>query len=598
MATLRPQRRLESFRRRFVVGGLYCGGVHDSCVITSPDTSKVAELAKALAIHEVTARCLVSRGILESSAATTFFRPSLAALRPPIGLAGLPEALVRLVRAAKDGERVGVFGDYDVDGVTSATLLSEAMEAFGIEVVARVASRKAGYGFGQEQAKELVEAGCKLIVTCDCGTSDEDSITLANDAGCEVIVIDHHTVPDADTPHPSLALINPYREDSTFPFRGMASVGLVFYVMGALRTALREAGHFEGRRKMPDMRQWLDLVAMGTVADLVPLRDENRIMTQQGLLSIASRARPGVAALLDVAGVKRSDKVSEHTIGWRMGPRLNAPGRLGDAQASLDLLRAPDEYTAKAAARVVETINVERRTAQDKVFEEAMALLGDSDPGPAVVIAGQDWAHGVVGIIASRLVDKYQRPAVVIALNSESGEGRGSARSFGGVNLYEAMASCKELLGRFGGHAAAAGLSMDGTKVDEFRSAFHNAVESQPQEEIARFQCDAELSIDGLTEKLASELGTMAPFGKGNEEPLLLSCRVTVKSTRRVGDGSHLKLSVVDSTGREISGIAFGLGERDPGAGAVIDIVYTPTMSVYAGRSRLDLGIKEFCLSG
>ncbi len=577
---------------------LYCGVVNDSCAVRSPNIEQVNELVRALGIDELTARCLVSRGICDKDAASLFFQPTLAKLRPPHGLAGLPEALLRLVAAAQSGEKVGVFGDYDVDGVTSAALLSEAMEAFGIDVVTRVASRQAGYGFGLDQARELVDAGCSLIVTSDCGTSDVESIALANEAGCEVIVIDHHTVPDANTPHPALALINPYRPDSSFPFQGMASVGLAFYVMGALRTALREAGHFEGRRAMPDMRQWLDLVALGTVADLVPLREENRIMTTVGLTQIAARKRPGVAALLEVAGVKRSDEITEHTIGWRMGPRLNAPGRLGDAQASLDLLRAPDEYKAKAAAGMVETINVERRSAQDKVYQEALALLGDEQPGPAIVIAGEGWAHGVVGIIASRLVDKYQCPAVVIALNRESGEGRGSARSFGGVNLYNAMASCSELLGRFGGHAAAAGLSMDITNVDAFRLAFQEAVTSQSPEQVARFQCDAELPLCDISEKLANELATMAPFGKGNEEPLLLSRSATVKSTRAVGDGSHLKLTFVDAKGRELSGIAFGKGERDPGAGAILDIVYVPSMSRWGGRSRLEVGIKEFWLSG
>jgi single-stranded-DNA-specific exonuclease len=400
-------------------------------------------------------------------------------------------------------------------------------------------------------------------------------------------------VPDADTPHPAFALINPYRTDSSFPFRGMASVGLAFYVMGALRTELRAAGHFNERRVEPDVCSWLDLVALGTVADLVPLSHENRIMTREGLRWLNARKRPGVAALLEMAGVKTSEVVDERTIGWKLGPRLNAPGRLGDAQLALDVLRAPDAYTAQAAARVVETINAERRTAQERVYAEAIALLGDSDPGPVIVVGGRGWQHGVVGIIASRLVDRYQRPALVIAVDPETGEGRGSARSFGGVNLYEALAACKDLLGRFGGHAAAAGLSMDASNIDRLRELFGRAVLAQDREMATDTQCDAELHAEDLDERLARELKTLAPFGKGNEEPLLMSRNVEVKDSRRVGDGSHLKLTLRDKHGRELSAIGFGLGERDPGPGVRIDLAYMPAVTTWAGRQRLELSIKE-----
>ncbi len=566
----------------------------ESWSVESPNQEQVAKLQHALGVHSITAQCLVTRGIVDSEQARAYLKPTLAGLRVPEGLAGLQEALPRLIQAAQGAETVGVFGDYDVDGVTTTTLLSEALEAFGAKVIPMVASRAAGYGFGVSQAEALLEKGCTLIVTGDCGTSDIPSIEAANASGCDVIIIDHHTVPDADKPHPAFALINPFCADSTFPFQGMASVGLAFYVMGALRTALRERGHFSGRRSEPDVCSWLDLVALGTVADLVPLTHENRIMTTEGMARMARRTRPGIAALLEVAGVKASEKITEHTIGWKLGPRLNAPGRLGDAQASLDVLRAKDAPSAKAAAQVVETINQERRAAQDIVFRQAMEKLGDVDPGPAVVVAGEGWAHGVVGIIASRLVDHYQRPAVVIAINAETGEGRGSARSFGGVNLYDALASCSELLGRFGGHAAAAGLSMQATDISVFTSDFHKAVVSQSPELLARYQCDANVSADQISESLVAELSTLAPFGKGNAQPLFVSQNVEVRSTRKVGGGGHLKLTLVDSKGRELSAIAFGMGDRDPGPGAVVDIAYVPAISTWGGRDRLEFMVKDF----
>ena len=255
-----------------------------------------------------------------------------------VGLAGLEEALPRLIQAVEAGDTVGIFGDYDADGVTTAALLTDALRTFGAEVVPRVASRNRGYGFGILDAESLLEGGATLIITGDCGTSDLDAIGVANDAGVEVIIIDHHTVPAADEDHPAYALINPFREDSSFPFQGMASVGLAFYVMVALRTELRGRGHFEGKRTEPNPCDWLDLVAMGTVADLVPLRAENRIMTTEGLKRLAARKRPGVAALLDVAGIKRSDKIDERT--WRIVGETESDVENGKISYKAPLARA------------------------------------------------------------------------------------------------------------------------------------------------------------------------------------------------------------------------------------------------------------------
>lgn len=571
--------------------------MENTCTVQDPDQQVVSRLRQDLGIHEVTACCLVTRGVSEAHDARAFLEPRLSALRPPDGLAGLSEALPRLILAAQAGETVGVFGDYDVDGVTTAALLAEALESFGMKAVCRVASRHAGYGFGVPDAMALVDAGCSLIIAGDCGTSDLDAIEAATERGVPVIVIDHHTVPSADTTHPALALINPFRPDSSFPFQGMASVGLAFYVMGALRTALRKADHFKGRIREPNVCDWLDLVALGTIADLVPLSEENRIMTTEGLRRLAERKRPGVAALLEMAGVKRADKIDEQTVGWKLGPRLNAPGRLGDAQPSLDVLRAPDQYSAQAAARVIETLNNERRSAQEVVFEEALERLGQDDPGPAIVVAGEGWPHGVVGIIASRLVDRFQRPALVIAINVESGESRGSARSFGGVNLYNALHACKDHLGRYGGHEFAAGFSLPNEGIDAFRTALHGAVAAQEMQSVPLVSCDAEVEVSHISERLVLELGALGPFGKGNAEPVLMSRGVEVTRSSRVGDGSHLKLVLRDAGGRELSAIAFGMGDQDPGVGARIDLAYRPQISSWAGQRRLELSVRKMWLA-
>jgi len=549
-------------------------------------------------VHTITAQCLLGRGVSPENV-QAFLAPSLSQLRPPLGLAGLAKALPRWVEAAQNNEKVGIFGDYDVDGVTSATLLAEAMESFGMRVVTQVASRNAGYGFHVQAAQYFIDQGCTLIVTADCGTSDLNAIACANQANLPVIIIDHHTVPSADTKHPAFALINPFCLHSSFPFQGMASVGLAFYVMGALRTALKKTGHFTHRPE-PDVTQWLDLVALGTVADLVPLSEENRILTTEGLRHLNLRRRPGIAALLQMAKVGGAETINEHTIGWVLGPRLNAPGRLGDAQAALDVLRAPNVFEAQAKAGLVETINNERRKAQDSVFVQAMEQLTAHPPGdaPAIVLAGKGWAHGVVGIIASRIVDAYHRPVVVISIsdNPAQPEARGSARSFGGVHLYKALHASQEALLRFGGHATAAGLSMMPEHIDNFRKAFITAVSAQNVEVCTPLLCDADLPFALLNEDLVKELERLAPFGKGNEEPLFLSRNLRVLNSKRVGDGSHLKMTLGDEKGTRHSCIAFGLGEQAPPEQACIDAVYAPKMTQWQGRTRLDLHVKRFWL--
>jgi len=314
------------------------------------DEALVQKLAGALRVRVATARCLVGRGVTEPRDAQGFIDPRLAALRPPTGLAGMSRAVGRIADAVIAGQRIGVFGDYDVDGVTTAALLTAFLRSVGATVEVAVARRDAGYGFTPAAAADFVARGCEVIVTGDCGTSDLEALAVAAAHGTDVIVVDHHTVPAAGDAHPALALVNPHRADSTFPFRGMASVGLAFYVAAAVRTELRDRRHFErSGRTDPDVRELLDLVALGTIADLVPLACENRILTALGLRRLQSRARPGIAALLAAAGVSEEREVDARTVAWKLAPRINAPGRLGAAMPSLELLLADAGSAAERA---------------------------------------------------------------------------------------------------------------------------------------------------------------------------------------------------------------------------------------------------------
>jgi len=569
----------------------------------------IRRLAESLKVRSATARCLVGRGVTDPTQAQGFIDPRLAALRPPAGLAGMTKAVNRIADAVVRGERIGVFGDYDVDGVTTAALLTSFLRASGATVECAVARRDAGYGFTPAASADFAKRQCTLVITGDCGTNDLDAINAGGALGIEVIIVDHHTVPPAEKleAHPAYALVNPFRSDSTFPFRGMASVGLAFYVAAAVRTELRDRGWYgpsTGRRE-PDVRDLLDLVALGTIADLVPLTSENRILTSLGLRRLESRARPGIAAMLAASG--NGDKlVDAHTVAWKLAPRLNAPGRLGAAEPSLSLLLA-EEDTAQERAQVLEEMNKERRAIQERVVEEALVTIearleATGGPGPAIVIAGEGWPTGIVGLVASKLVDKYQRPAFVVGVDPVTGLGRGSARTPGTVNLYDALSmAAKSMpagtqLERFGGHAAAAGFTVMRESFEALQEALDAscgtlAAGSGPVE--TGRAIDAEVRLAEVDERLATELAGLGPFGQQNPAPMLVTRNARVTSARRVGNDKHLKLTIEDSSGTIRGAIGFNLGDRQVEPGAHLDLAFVPKISTYLGRSNAELEVAD-----
>ncbi len=567
----------------------------------SLDDRLVGQISSTLRVRPPTARCLVARGVTRAEEAQGFIDPRLAALRPPQGLAGMAAAVGRVADAVQRGERIGVFGDYDVDGVTTAALLTSFLRAAGGLVECAVARRDAGYGFTSEAAADFASRGCSLVITGDCGTSDLDAIRAGAALGLEVIVVDHHTVPAAGSVHPSFSLVNPFRTDSTFPFRGMASVGLAFYVAASVRTELRDRGWFRTRPE-PDVRDLLDLVALGTVADMVPLNAENRILTALGMRRLQTRTRPGIAALLASAGVDPARDIDARTIAWKLAPRLNAPGRLGAALPSLELLLA-DHESAVPRAAALEQANSERRTIQDRVIEEAMARLEGQELGPAIVIAGENWPTGVVGIVAAKLVDRFQRPAFVIGIDPVSGIGRGSARTRTGINLYEALAAAASQpesgLQRWGGHAMAAGFTVNADQVGALAEALGLACGKLAEGSgpvSTHVDVDAEVQLGEVDERLAQELTGLGPFGQNNPAPVLVTRGVRVTAVRRVGDGKHLKLTVEDHQHAARDAIGFGLGDREVAVGANLDLAFVPKVSTWQGRRSAELEVSDLAI--
>jgi single-stranded-DNA-specific exonuclease len=398
----------------------------------------------------------------------------------------------------------------------------------------------------------------------------------------DIIVIDHHQIPSGDSA--AFALINPHRADDAFPFKGLASCGVAFYLAAALRTRLRD-------NPSPfDPRDLLDLVALGTVADMVPLVDENRILVSAGLRVLTTRKRPGIAALCELANI-REGEITGEDISFRLAPRLNAAGRLGEAQLALDTLLAPTAAEAQRLTAELDERNRERQRIQEMVWLSALEAAQPFIDEPALVLGGEGWHPGVVGIIAAKLVEKFARPAVVIGF--ENGHGRGSARTTGGVNLYQALVHCRAHLTRFGGHAAAAGMSLAHGSLEDFRREFVGAVAiSMRDQPISRgLAVDAVVDLADLDVATAEELGRLAPFGASNAEPLLALMGLTAQATRRVGQG-HLQMTLAHR-GALSDAIAFGMADRDPGNGASVDVVATAELDTFRGARRARLKIRH-----
>jgi single-stranded-DNA-specific exonuclease len=562
-------------------------------VVAPGDRDGAAKLGGVLGLSPLAAQLLLNRGIADPELARRYLDPRLADLRRPDGelpMKGFAQAVDRLERALTQNETIGLFGDYDVDGVTSCAVLAIFLREAGARVVPRVASRNAGYGFGVADVAAFHDAGCALVVTSDCGTSDHEALAEARRRGVEVIIVDHHQVPDREPE--ALALLNPHQPGCRFPFKGLASVGVAFYLAAALRTRLRTRAW----QRLPDPRLLLDLVALGTVADMAPLTDENRILVSIGVkLLRSSGGRPGLRELARIVGLEDGVRRASD-LGSRLGPRLNAPGRLGAAQLALDLLLADDPAHAAELAEACEDANRKRQEVQDKVFKRALEQVEEQKDASALLVAGEGWAPGVVGIVAAKLSERFQRPAFVLALdgNAPNSQARGSARSWRGFNLYQALKGCDDLLVRYGGHAAAAGLTVEKSKLGEVRRRLCAAAteylgEGQGARTLA---LDAEVPLGLIDDQFGDELARLEPFGMANPEPCLGARDLVLERTRVVGDGKHLQVTLRDGM-HACDGIGFHFAAEAPEAGARVRAAFVPEVDTWRGVKRLRVRLRD-----
>ena len=529
------------------------------------------------------AELLERRGHLDVEATRRFLNPRLSELTAPDTMVDRAQAAERMAQAIRAGELIAVFGDYDCDGMTSAAIMTEVIEALGGRVVTFIASRfEGGYGVSGAAVDKILASGARLLVTCDCGSSDHVSLARVKAAGVDCVVIDHHLVPEETLP--VLAFLNPHRPECGFPYKGLASCGLALSIGAALRSALG---------KELDLRRWLDLVAIGTIADVAPLDGDNRALVRAGLRVLGEARRPGIRALFELAKLDSQSPITAEDVAFRIAPRLNAPGRLGSAEIAVKLLLARTPEEAQAFAAEIEQCSTERRLLQDRMIEEALAEIEREGwaERPAIVVGREGWNHGIVGIVAGRLADKFRRP--VVAIGFTNGHGRASVRGPAGSRLFDALSAAKDVLIRFGGHQAAAGAEVLLPRLGELRALFEAACAAQPAPESAPSD-DGELAwlaAGDQPARVVQDLYLLEPCGTGNESPRL-AFEATVLSARQV-QGGHLKLELELDGGARIGAFGIAMGERASSLSGKIAVAGKLRPDRYRGGSAIELKLEK-----
>lgn len=543
-----------------------------------------------LKLPSIVAKVLVARGYRTAGDASKFLSDALTELPDPFTMKGLPQAVERLLRAITTRETVTLYGDYDVDGVSSTALLTTFLRQVGLEVRTYIPHRLGeGYGLNRAAIERIAAEGSTLLVTLDCGITSHAEIERANELGLNVVVVDHHAVPEVMPP--AVAVLNPLQPGCDYPTKWLCAGGVTFNLCMGLRKHLREQGFFAGKQE-PNLKQLLDLVALATVADVVPLTGANRVLVTHGLKELTAGRRPGVRALKDVAEVGGLE-ITAGTVGFRLGPRINAAGRLDDASVGLQCLLSKDYESALPLARALDAANAERqqieRSMLNAAIEQAEAAVARGARG--LVLSSPNWHPGVVGIVASRIVERFHRPTILIGVHD--GVGKGSARSIEGFHLYDAIKSVSHHLSRFGGHKAAAGLSIDPAKLDAFRADFERVAGELLDDAalVPRQRIDALVSAGELSEDTVNALQKLAPFGMGNPEPILAMqgqvASPRVLQNKTPGEPGHLKLTLEAAPAFDV--IGFRQAEKAELTERPIDLAFKVDVDEFRGVKRLSL---------
>ncbi|GBE04224.1 single-stranded-DNA-specific exonuclease RecJ [bacterium BMS3Abin09] len=553
-------------------------------VVSRTNSEFIDYLSREASISTVLAQVFVNRGIKDAAAIKDFLNPSMESFHDPFLMPDMDKAVLRLKAAREKDETVLVHGDYDADGITSTTLLVSVLRRLGIKTFYYIPDRMTeGYGFGDKGIEKAVECRAGLIITADCGITSAKEVAAANSKGIDIIVTDHHEPPE-ELPA-ALAVVNPHRKDSEYPFKYLAGVGVVYKLVQALIKSLQLTAD------SLQLNELFDLVALGTIADSVALVDENRIFAAYGLEEIRRQhCRPGLAALKEVAGVDKD--MQSGRLSYTLIPRINAAGRLGDASEVVELFLSEDRDKAKEIAQHLDEQNRERQKIEAIVLESAVKMIDPEDPGSAIVLWSDEWHPGVIGIVASRLVGMFYRPVFLFSVKDSLA--KGSARSIPPLNLYKTIVECSDLLIAFGGHHQAAGLKISTENLQAFRESMNAEVEKtlSPEEMMPVLEIDAALKLSDVNFTIVRELGLLEPYGELNREPVFATKEIKIVNHRIVGN-NHLKMRLRQDR-KDMDAIAFNQGDKveELEAATSLDVAFVPGINEWNGMKNIQLNVK------
>ncbi len=556
-------------------------------VVERPAKGPIGKISKTLDLLPETAALLVNRGISSAQDAEAFLSASLSDLPSPFLMKGMEGAVERLRKSIYEKEKIAVYGDYDVDGVTATSLLVSFLSALNCDVVYRIPNRfTEGYGLNSEAIGELARDGVKLVVSVDCGITAVEEVAEARKLGMDFIVTDHHTL--SDSLPDAVSILNPRRADCRYPGKEIAGVGVAFNLALALRRTLREEGFFESTPE-PNMGDFLDLVSLGTASDSVPVKNVNRIILKEGLKRMRRPKRPGIVALKKISGV--GDDIEMFDLGYRLGPRINAAGRMDSANGAVELLLSDNYEEAYSLAKSLDEQNSERREIGEEMLRNA-TLMVESDStllnANSLVLCSRKWNKGVVGIIASQVAQSYGKPAFLIAVD-ENGVGTGSGRSFGGVDIFSVLSKCEDVLLKFGGHSYATGVTVSEEKIDSFRNKFSEELKKSGQKPDRKLSIDLEIDFSSISDTFFSQVKALSPFGEENPEPLFLSRSVQVERQRLLKN-DHISFKA-GKDGFQFDCIWFKAREKK--LPEEIDMVFSLRYNYRDGGKRLQIIIKD-----
>ena len=549
---------------------------------------EVEKIENEYEINKLLATILVNRNIKEPKDIRLFLKPTRADFHDPYLIKDMEIAVQRIIKAINNKEKVTIYGDYDVDGITSITVLKSFLSDIGLECESYIPDRlEEGYGLNKNAIDSILKKGCDLMITVDCGISGNEEIDYANSLGIETIVTDHHE-PGDKLPN-AIAVIDNKRKDSTYPFRELAGVGVVFKLIQALgiKLGLKEETYLK----------YLDIVCLGTISDIVPLVDENRVIAKLGLMLVQQTRNIGLRSIINSSGYK---KVDSTTISFGVAPRINACGRMGMAEEALNLFLSKNINEVNELTKRLNEHNSLRQSIEKQIFEEVLKQIeeNDLDKHKVIVLGGKNWHHGVIGIVSSKVTEMYFKPSILLSFE-EDGIGKGSGRSIPGFDLHEALTKCGQTIEKFGGHSMAIGITLKKDKFEEFKNKFEQiAIDEHIERIVPIIKIDAKINLDDINKEMVESLKQLEPFGEANKMPIFLFKNLKIDSIRALSEGKHLKLTLKDNN-NIINAIGFNIGKLadEYRIGDKIDVVGTLEINTFNGVDNLQINIKDIMKS-